>query len=76
MRSPLESPQQWLPVRLVGRGDLYQFVNVCEVVLSLIIATALTVVFSPTQLWIVAPLPPLAMDLLAYPLLAQLSEGR
>ena len=31
MKSPLESPQQWLPVRLVGRGDLYQFVNVCEV---------------------------------------------
>ncbi len=29
MRSPLESP--WLPVWLVGPGDLYQFVHVCEV---------------------------------------------
>ncbi len=32
MRSPLESPQQWLPVWLMGCGDLYQLVNVCEVV--------------------------------------------
>ncbi len=30
-RSPLESPQQWLPVWLMGCGDLYQLVNVCEV---------------------------------------------
>ena len=31
MRSPLESPQQRLPVWLMGCGDLYQLVHVCEV---------------------------------------------
>ena len=29
MRSPLESPQQWLPVWLIGCGRLYQLVHVC-----------------------------------------------
>ena len=31
MKSPMESPQQWLPVWLMGCGDLYQLVHVCEV---------------------------------------------
>ncbi len=31
MRSPLESPQQWLPVWLMGCWRLYQLVNVREV---------------------------------------------
>ncbi len=64
MRSPLESPQQWLPVWLVGCGSLYQLVHVCEV--DVTDNTALTV-YSPTQLWIVAPHPPFWIDLLEHP---------
>ncbi len=67
------SPQQRLPVWLMGCGDLYQLVHVCEVDTITDNSYCIDRVFT-TQLWIVAPLPPLAMDLLEHRP-AQLLEG-
>ena len=53
-----------LPVWLAGPGGLYQLVHVCEV--AILISNISTV--NGTQLWIVAPHPPLAMHLLEHKL--------
>ncbi len=67
------SPQQRLPVWLIGCGDLYQLVNVHEFLPYLCIDI---IVHPPTQLWIVALFPPLPMYLLAHPPLIQPTKGQ
>ncbi len=73
MRSPMESPQQWLPVWLVGCGRLYQLVHVCYCNVYVQNTNHTNILL--TQLWIVAPLPLVPMHLLEHPP-AQLLEGQ